>query len=90
MENRIFCQSCSMPLDNEEIIGTEKDGSKCHDYCIYCYSEGAFTNPDMRMGDMIAVVRDQMDKMNLPRETIYRTIQHLADLKRWRTEVHMY
>lgn len=37
-----FCQSCGMPL-TEEILGTNADGSKNEDYCIYCYKDGAFT-----------------------------------------------
>lgn len=31
-----------MPLA-EEILGTNADGSKSQDYCIYCYKDGAFT-----------------------------------------------
>ncbi len=37
-----FCGSCGMPL-TEEILGTNADGSKNEDYCIYCYKDGAFT-----------------------------------------------
>mgnify|MGYP003308943750 CR=1 FL=1 len=37
-----FCQSCGMPL-TEEILGTNADGSKNEDYCIYCMKDGAFT-----------------------------------------------
>lgn len=37
-----FCQSCGMPL-TEEILGTNADGSKHSEYCIYCYKDGAFT-----------------------------------------------
>ena len=35
-----FCQSCGMPL-TEEILGTNADGIKNEDYCIYCYKDGA-------------------------------------------------
>lgn len=34
-----FCQSCGMPL-TEEILGTNADGIKNEDYCIYCYKDG--------------------------------------------------
>ena len=37
-----ICQSCAMPLDKPEVMGTEKDGEKNRDYCLYCYSEGVF------------------------------------------------
>ena len=36
-----FCQSCGMPL-NDQVLGTNADGSKNEDYCIYCYREGKF------------------------------------------------
>ncbi len=45
-----FCQSCGMPL-SEEILGTNADGSKNEDYCIYCYKDGAFTG-DFTMEEM--------------------------------------
>lgn len=37
-----FCQSCGLPL-TDEILGTNVDGTKNHDYCIYCVKDGAFT-----------------------------------------------
>ena len=40
MEQR-FCQSCGMPL-TEEVLGTNVDGSKNEDYCMYCYKDGNF------------------------------------------------
>ena len=39
-----------MPL-TEEILGTNADGSKNEDYCIYCYKDGAFTG-DFTMEQM--------------------------------------
>jgi len=48
-----FCQSCGMPLNgNEELHGTNADGSKNADYCTYCYQEGKYTE-DISMEDMI-------------------------------------
>ncbi len=37
-----ICQSCSMPMNDDNVLGTEKDGSKNSDYCIYCYKNGEF------------------------------------------------
>ncbi|MGG6312495.1 zinc ribbon domain-containing protein [Paenibacillus macerans] len=47
-----FCQSCGMPLANEEVLGTERDGEKNREYCIYCYEHGRFTS-DVTMEEMI-------------------------------------
>lgn len=46
-----FCQSCGMPLA-EEILGTNADGSKNSEYCIYCFKDGAFTG-DFTMEQMV-------------------------------------
>ena len=43
MEN-VICQSCSMPLEDEEMLGTNQDGSKNSDYCTYCFKDGEFTD----------------------------------------------
>jgi len=43
MDGKI-CQSCSMPLTKSEELGTNKDGGKNEDYCIYCYNEGKFVD----------------------------------------------
>lgn len=37
------CQSCGMPLETPEVLGTEKDGSPSQDYCVHCYAQGTFT-----------------------------------------------
>ena len=46
-----FCQSCGMPL-TEEVLGTNADGSKNEDYCMYCYKDGKFLQ-DCTMEEMI-------------------------------------
>ena len=50
MEQKI-CQCCAMPID-ESTFGTEADGSKNQDYCLYCYKNGHFTK-DCTMDEMI-------------------------------------
>jgi hypothetical protein len=52
MENVIFCQSCGMPIGTDELKGTNGDGSKNQDYCVYCYKDGKFT-ADITMRQMI-------------------------------------
>ena len=46
-----FCQSCGMPL-TEDVLGTNADGSKNEDYCMYCYKDGQFLQ-DCSMEEMI-------------------------------------
>jgi hypothetical protein len=47
------CESCGMPLVSDEVTGTEKDGTKSQRYCIHCYQNGAFTEPDLTKETMI-------------------------------------
>ena len=44
-----------MPLDKPEAFGTEADGSKSEKYCTYCYQNGAFTQPDATLDEMIEI-----------------------------------
>ena len=37
-----ICQCCAMPMADETLYGTNADGSKNSDYCIYCYKDGKF------------------------------------------------
>jgi hypothetical protein len=36
------CQSCGMPMKTAEEFGTNKDGSKNQDYCVYYFKNGYF------------------------------------------------
>ncbi len=84
-----FCQSCGMPL-SPEVLGTEADGSKSEEYCIYCYKDGAFTgNFTMEeMADFCAQFVDDFNKntgQNLSREEYRKMLlQYYPNLKRWR------
>ena len=31
-----------MPIENKDLLGTNKDGTVCEDYCKYCYDKGKF------------------------------------------------
>jgi len=83
MELKNFCQSCTMPIDNIENRGTEKDGSKSNLYCKYCYQDGVFTDPDMTMEQMKNIVLSQMRKLNLADNIIQQSLKNLPHLKRW-------
>ena len=83
-----FCQSCGMPLTNE-ILGTNADGSKNEEYCIYCYKDGAFTG-DFTMEEMVEFCSQFVDEFNkntgqnLSRDD-YKDVlrQFYPSLKRW-------
>jgi len=78
-----FCQSCTMPIDNYEDRGTEKDGSKSDEYCKYCYKEGTFTDPDMTLQRMQQIATDEMKKQHVSMDIIRQSLEMLPTLKRW-------
>jgi hypothetical protein len=55
-----YCQSCFMPLDHPEFLGTEADGSYNYEYCRHCYQNGMFTNPFAALKEMQACGRHKM------------------------------
>lgn len=78
-----------MPLTDDN-KGTNADGSRNEDYCMYCYKEGRFTQ-DFNMNQMIefcAQFTDQMNKeagWNLTPEQAKAQMRELfPHLKRWR------
>ena len=84
-----FCQSCGMPL-TEDILGTNADGSKNQEYCIYCFKDGAFTG-DFTMEEMVDFCSQYVDEFNkntgqsLSREEYKGVLrQFYPNLKRWK------
>ena len=54
MDDKPRCQSCGMPLSDEfKNFGSESDGSPVSEYCMFCYQDGAFTNPDQTVDEMV-------------------------------------
>lgn len=44
---KLICQCCGMPLESDEIIGRNDDGSLNEDYCKWCYADGTYTYSNM-------------------------------------------
>ncbi|MEA4825168.1 MAG: zinc ribbon domain-containing protein [Clostridium sp.] len=82
---RIYCQSCGMPLIDEKEFGTNEDGSSNRDYCIYCYEKGAFKG-DMTMEQMIEFCVPHMVRANpyMSEKEVRSSLERfLPTLKRW-------
>lgn len=82
--HNLQCQSCGMPLNGEEILGTDANGSPNKEYCKYCYENGQFTQAEFSMEDMVSfcvpfLVEEGME------ESKARGILNdsLPSLKRW-------
>jgi len=80
-----MCESCGMPLVNEEDIGTETDGSKNSVYCIHCYRDGVFTEPGLTKDEAADKYAPMMaEHLGMPvakaREMV---MSYLSSLPRW-------
>ncbi len=81
-----YCQCCSMPIPDEEMRGTETDGSRSADFCKYCYDHGDFTAKGMTMDEFIEATAPMEAKalgVSLD-EAVSLMATLLPHLKRWR------
>ena len=87
MEEKLICQSCSMPIETEELLGTNADGSKNHDYCIYCFENGKFTDD---FTDLDAYIEESLQYAEQAGMTVEEMREHckkvLPNLKRWKNQ----
>ena len=79
-----ICQSCAMPMDNETVFGTNRDGSKNPDYCKYCYKNGEFTD-NVSMEKYIEMMVPFADQAGMTGEQMRKYCKEVfPTLKRWK------
>lgn len=85
-ERKERCQSCGMPLGTPGGYGMEKDGRENRDWCRFCYSGGAFTQPDQTVDGMVAssvaFMTANLGFTKADAERMSREV--IPSLKRWR------
>jgi len=79
-EQMPLCQSCGMPLMDEQYFGTNNDGSKNNEYCAYCYKDGSFTS-DCTMDEMIEHCLKFIDDFNKDSDKKYTVEEGRAGMK---------
>ena len=83
MEQKI-CQSCWMPLENPEQVGTNADWSVNQDYCIYCYKDGKFID-DVSMEEYIDMCSQYWAQAEMTNEQMKEYCTKIfPTLKRWK------
>ncbi len=87
-----FCQSCGMPL-TDDVLGTNADGTRNENYCIYCYKDGKFLQ-ECTMEEMIeycaqfvGAVNEGLAQPMTKEEYIGQMKMYFPHLKRWRKEL---
>jgi transcriptional regulator with XRE-family HTH domain len=84
-----ICQSCAMPIQSFDDVGTNADDTVTTEYCTHCYKDGAFTH-NRTVEEMVESNLRFLDEFNAQNGTAYsedeaRSIlkMHLLTLKRW-------
>jgi len=85
MQSEYICQSCGMPIDKPEDLGTNSDLTKSEDYCIFCFHNGIFSEPEISKAEMVSRITQAMiEKTDLPKEQAHILVdQTVSSLKRW-------
>ncbi len=86
MDDKVRCQSCGMPLsDAFGNYGTQADGSKHPDFCLFCFKDGAFTLPHQTMDEMIqSSIENMTTELGMPKEKAMELAHaFIPRLKRW-------
>lgn len=79
----MICQCCGMPLEDDEIIGKEADGTLNEDYCKWCYADGTYTYSNM--DDLIEVCVTHMVNESFSEEQAREYLkQMLPKLDYWK------
>ena len=86
MDNKARCQSCGMPVSAEfGNLGTHADGSRVSEYCIFCFANGDFVNPNQTLEEMIQSSIENMttDLQMPPEQASDLANSFIPTLKRW-------
>lgn len=85
MEKVLVCQSCGIPIEKDEIIGTNADGSKNNDYCVYCFKNGKFTDGISTLEEYIEYSLQFAEQAGITKEEMKEDCKKvLPTLKRWK------
>ena len=80
---KLICQCCGMPLEDDDIIGHNHDGSFNEDYCKWCYADGIYMYSDM--DDLIDVcVKNMANEQHSEKEVREYLLRTLPKLDYWK------
>ena len=79
-----ICQSCGMPMESEDVFGTNVDGSLNPDYCKYCYAYGEYIDK-VSMEEYIEMCSQYGAQAGMTNEEMKAYCEKLFPmLKRWK------
>lgn len=80
---QLYCQCCGMPLNEDDLISKEPDGSFNEDYCKWCYADGkyAYSSMDSLIDYLVGHFPDPEQLSEEERRK--RCSEYLSKLKHW-------
>ena len=81
---QLFCQCCGMPLNEDDMISHEPDGTFNEDYCKWCYADGefAYKTKDSLIEFLLVHMPNQGNLSDEERRLQYDG--YLSQLKHWK------
>lgn len=80
----LYCQSCGMPMTEPQEFGSERNGEKSKDYCVYCYEQGEFKQPNITLPEMIQICIPHMTETGMDEQQARNILNNtLPKYKRW-------
>jgi len=79
------CQSCGMPMNDPAVRGTEANGAHTEEYCMDCFENGAFKQPELTMEQMADICVGYMVEEGMEEAKARAILEsQLPTLKRWK------
>lgn len=73
-----------MPMPDDSVLGTDRDGSVNSDYCRYCYDKGKFLH-DVSMEEFIDMCSEFGEQAGMTNEQMREHCSKVFPmLKRWK------
>lgn len=88
MNDKIRCQSCGQPIAAEfKNLGTDANGESVSDFCVFCFRDGDFTNPNQTLDEMIeSSIANMTGEQNMPEDKAAALANSfIPTLRRWRS-----
>ena len=60
---KLICQCCGMSINDDSILGRDKDGTLNEEYCKWCYADGTYTYNEIN--DLHIDGLPRVDKLNV-------------------------
>lgn len=81
---QLICQCCGMPLNEDDLISREQDGSYNEDYCKWCYADGrfAYQSKESLLDYLVSHMPNPDNLKNEDRRSQFD--QYLSQLKHWK------